>query len=87
MLHKTAETRSRPRAIPLLTVIVIALIRTSDANANFTCSGKITCLGLSPEGNLAVSVNDFGVETRPPRDSLLPVCIEFGQRTGALGSR
>ena len=37
------------------------LLASSSAFANFTCEGKVTYLGLSPDGLLTMSVGGFGV--------------------------
>ena len=39
----------------------LAMFAMSPAFANFTCEGKVTYLGLSPEGTVTMSVGGYGV--------------------------
>jgi hypothetical protein len=39
----------------------LAVLASQGAMANVTCEGKVTYLGLSPEGFISVSVNGYGV--------------------------
>ena len=41
--------------------VVSASMLTTNAFANFTCSGKVTYLGLQPDGVVTMAVNGFGV--------------------------
>lgn len=50
----------RCRVVRLTCAAVLAVMASTNANANFTCEGPISYLGMNPEGVITVSVG-FGV--------------------------
>jgi hypothetical protein len=44
-----------------LLIAALAMFAMSPAFGNFTCAGKVTYLGLSPDGLVTMSVGGFGV--------------------------
>jgi hypothetical protein len=55
------DSRKRPPHKWLWLAAASALLVTTNAFANFTCSGKVAYLGLSPDGVMTLSVSGFGV--------------------------
>lgn len=55
------DVRNRTRRFAY--AVVLALAAAMPANANFTCGGNITYLGLNYTGAVVVAVNGFGIWT------------------------
>ena len=66
MSHKEEGSRVTGRRIAAVRkarrlALLLALFAVSPAFGAFTCQGKITYLGMNPEGLVQVSVNGYGV--------------------------